>query len=137
MRQNFSAFLQFICVTLLVSCGEDEIEQSKEIPSEWKGQEEDFIKEFLIESDENLTILLHRESAAPFAGQLERNGTKLNTIQNFEDGRLNGVSIKKSKDGSWVEANYKNGQLHGEMIFFRKNGNKRSVLRYENGKLVY
>ena len=136
MRLNFSEFLQFICVTLLVSCGEDKIEQPKEIPSEWKGQEVDFRKEFLIESDENLTILLHRESAAPFAGQLERNGTKLNTIQNFEDGRLNGVSIKKSKDGSWVEANYKNGQLHGEMIFFGKNGNKRSVLRYENGKLA-
>ena len=120
----------------MVSCGEDKIEQPKEIPSEWKGQEEDFRKEFLIESDENLTILLHRESAAPFAGKLERNGTKLKTIQTFEDGRLNGVSIKKSKDGSWVEANYKNGQLHGEMIFFGKNGNKRSVLRYENGKLA-
>jgi antitoxin component YwqK of YwqJK toxin-antitoxin module len=136
LRLNFSVFFQFICVALMVSCGEDITEPPKEIPTEWKGQEEDFRKEFVVEPDEKLPILLHRESAVPFAGKLERNGTKLKTIQTFEDGRLNGVSIKKSKDGSWVEANYKNGQLHGEMIFFGKNGVKRSVLRYENGKLA-
>ena len=45
------------------------------------------------------------------------------------------LSIKKSKDGSWVEANYKDGKLHGEMIFYGRNGKKRSVLTYENGQL--
>ena len=85
--------------------------------------------------DGNETILIHRESMLPFAGKVERNGTKLNTTQTFENGKLNGVSIKKSKDGSWVEANYQVGKLHGDMIFYSKEGKKRTVLTYENGVL--
>ena len=134
--ETLSRFFQLIFLCMLVSCGEDENEEPLEAPTEWRGQEEDFKKEFLVKPGEDKTLLLHRESEVPFAGKLERNGTKLNTVQTFEDGRLNGVSIKKSKDGSWVEAKYKDGQLHGEMIFFGKNGKKRSVLRYDDGLLI-
>ena len=111
-------------------------ESPRELPTEWIGKEEDFQKEFIVEPDDNISILLHRESSAPFAGKLERNGSKLNTIQTFNDGRLNGKSIKKSKDGSWVEANYLDGRLHGDMIFYGKNGKVRSILRYEQGVLT-
>jgi antitoxin component YwqK of YwqJK toxin-antitoxin module len=72
----------------------------------------------------------------PFDGEIERNSSKHLTIQNFEDGKLNGKSIKKSKDGSWVEANYVNGKLDGELILFSSDGKKRSVLKYKNGILT-
>lgn len=137
MRDFCTRFLPPVWISLLLSCGEDIKEETpRETPTEWIGKEEDFQKEFIVEPDDNLTILLHRESAVPFAGKLERNGSKLNTIQTFDGGRLNGKSIKKSKDGSWVEANYLGGRLHGEMIFYGKNGKIRSTLRYEKGILT-
>lgn len=137
MRDFCTRLLPPVCIFLLLSCGEDINEETpREIPTEWIGKEEDFQKEFIVEPDDNLTILLHRESAVPFAGKLERNGSKLNTIQTFDGGRLNGKSIKKSKDGSWVEAHYLDGRLHGEMIFYGKNGKIRSSLLYEKGILT-
>ena len=45
------------------------------------------------------------------------------------------AALKKSHDGSWVEANYLEGKLNGEMIFFSKDGTIRSVLFFENGVL--
>ncbi|MBT3668390.1 MAG: hypothetical protein HN548_13005 [Opitutae bacterium] len=120
---------------LVVSCGEDTIPESPKVPTEWIGQDGDFQKEFNLQSEGNETILIHKESTLPFAGKVERNGTNLNTTQTFENGKLNGVSIKKSKDGSWVEAHYRNGKLDGDMIFYSKNGKKRSVLNYANGVL--
>ena len=61
-------------------------------------------------------------------------------VSNFRDlaefAALNGKSIKTSKDGSWVEANYKDGKLNGDLIFFSKEGKKRSVLKYKNGVLI-
>ena len=72
----------------------------------------------------------------PFSGSVEKNSTTRFTIDKYEAGLLNGLSIRKSSDGSWVEANYKAGKLHGEMIFYGKNGNVRSVMNYENGKLI-
>mgnify|MGYP000607100491 CR=1 FL=1 len=94
-----------------------------------------FQNKFTTREDGNETLVLYRETDLPFEGQVERNGTNSNTVQSFKNGKLNGLSIKKSKDGSWVEANYKDGKLHGEMIFYGRNGKKRSVLTYENGQL--
>lgn len=137
MKDFCTRILLLVYFTVLFSCGEDVNEETpREFPTEWKGKEEDFQKEFIVEPDDNISILLHRESAVPFAGKLERNGSKFVTIQTFDDGRLNGKSIKKSKDGSWVEANYLDGRLHGEMIFYGKNGKIRSTLRYEQGILT-
>ena len=56
--------------------------------------------------------------------------------QTFSGGLLNGKSIKTSPDGSWVEANYLNGQLHGEMTFYNSEGKVRSVMIYKEGKRV-
>ena len=57
-------------------------------------------------------------------------------MDNYEDGLLDGLSVRKSADGSWVEANYKSGKLHGKMTFYDGNGKVRSVMNYENGNLV-
>jgi antitoxin component YwqK of YwqJK toxin-antitoxin module len=117
----------------LVSCGKDE---SDEIPTKWEGQEVDFQNDFTTQKDGNETLILHQKSKEPFEGKIERNGTAYSTVQNFEEGKLNGKSIKTSKDGSWVEANYKDGKLNGDLIFFSKEGKKRSVLKYRNGVLI-
>jgi antitoxin component YwqK of YwqJK toxin-antitoxin module len=49
---------------------------------------------------------------------------------------LKGLIIKESADGSRIEANYKDGKLHGKMTFFGNDGREKSVLIYENGKLI-
>ena len=136
MNSEIYRFVGILLSLLLFSCGEDIIPEPQEIPTEWIGQDGDFPKDFDLQTDGNETILIHRESTLPFAGKVERNGTKLNTTQTFENGKLNGISIKKSKDGSWVEANYRDGKLHGYMTFYSKEGKKRTVLTYENGVLV-
>lgn len=135
MNSQICRFVGITVSLLLFSCGEDIIPEPQEVPTEWIGQDGDFQNDFDLQSDGNETVLIHRESTLPFAGKVERNGTKLNTMQTFENGKLNGVSIKKSKDGSWVEANYLDGKLHGDMIFYSKDGKKRTVLTYENGVL--
>lgn len=133
MRFSISRIVLFAGFIFLVSCGKDE---SDEIPTKWEGQEVDFQKDFTTQKDGNETLILHQKSKEPFEGKIERNGTAYSTVQNFEEGKLNGKSIKKSKDGSWVEANYKDGKLNGDLIFFSKEGKKRSVLKYRNGVLI-
>lgn len=133
MRISISRIVLFAWFILLVSCGKDE---SEIIPTKWEGQEVDFQKDFTTQKDGNETLILHQKSKEPFEGKIERNGTAYSTVQNFEEGKLNGKSIKKSKDGSWVEANYKDGKLNGDLIFFSKEGKKRSVLKYRNGVLI-
>jgi len=135
LNSEICRFVGILLSLLLFSCGEDIIPEPQEIPTEWIGQDGDFQKDFNLQTDGNETILIHRESTLPFAGKVERNGTKLNTTQIFENGKLNGVSIKKSKDGSWVEANYLDGKLHGDMIFYGKDGKKRTILSYDKGVL--
>lgn len=133
MRFNNLSIGLIVWVIFLVSCGQEE---SEEVPSEWEGQEAEFIKDFTTQKEGNDTLILHRNSTEPFEGKVERNGTTHSTVQNFERGRLNGKSVKKSMDGSWVEANYKDGKLDGELIFYSKNGKKRSVLKYSEGILI-
>ncbi|MBT7651438.1 MAG: hypothetical protein HN553_10720 [Opitutae bacterium] len=133
MRFSISRIVLIAWFIFLVSCGKDE---SEIIPTKWEGQEVEFQKDFTTQKDGNETLILHQKSKEPFEGKIERNGTAYSTVQNFEEGKLNGKSVKKSKDGSWVEANYKNGKLNGDLIFFSKEGKKRSVLKYRNGVLI-
>ena len=135
MIKFFNSLLFLISILSIFSCGLDEEKKPAEMPSEWIGGEDEFQNKFTTREDGNETLVLYRETDLPFEGQVERNGTNSNTVQSFKSGKLNGLSIKKSKDGSWVEANYKDGKLHGEMIFYGRNGKKRSVLTYENGQL--
>ena len=103
------------------------------LPAVWQGEEEEFKNTFRVISEGNSSVLISSESAIPFDGMVERNSTTSSTSQNFSRGMLNGVSIKKSKDGSWVKAHYKNGSLNGDMIFYNKSGKVRTILKYENG----
>jgi len=135
MIKFFNSLLFVIAILSIFSCGLDEEKKPATMPSEWSGREDEFQNKFTTREDGNETLVLYRETDLPFEGEVERNGTKSNTVQSFKNGKLNGLSIKKSKDGSWVEANYKDGKLHGEMIFYGRNGKKRSVLTYENGQL--
>lgn len=135
MNSKISRYFSVISFFLIFSCAEEKVEDPKEVPKEWLGMETDFQKDFNLQTEGNETLLIHRESSLPFAGKIERNGTKKNTTQTFENGKLNGISIKKSKDGSWVEAHYKDGKLDGNMTFFGKDGRKRSRLVYKSGVL--
>jgi len=121
---------------LLISCGEESIEKLEEIPKDWKGEEVDFKKNFTIKSEGNSSIVVSSETDLPLEGKVERNSSVFSTSQNFSSGKLNGVSVKKSKDGSSVKAHYRDGILHGEMIFYSKNGKVRTILNYDNGVLT-
>ena len=134
MRDFCTHLVLVVCLSVLFSCGEDKNEEFPQaLPAVWQGEEEEFKNTFRVISEGNSSVLISSESAIPFDGMVERNSTTSSTSQNFSRGMLNGVSIKKSKDGSWVKAHYKNGSLNGDMIFYNKSGKVRTILKYENG----
>ncbi len=136
MSFTHSRFFLLSTFLLLFSCGEESVEKLEEIPKDWKGEEVDFKKNFTIKSEGNSSIVVSSETDLPLEGKVERNSSVSSTFQNFSGGKLNGVSVKKSKDGSWVKAHYRDGILHGEMIFYSKNGKVRTILNYDNGVLI-
>lgn len=136
MSFTHSRFFLLSSFLLLFSCGEESVEKLEEIPKDWKGEEVDFKKNFTIKSEGNSSIVVSSETDLPLEGKVERNSSVSLTSQNFSGGKLNGVSVKKSKDGSWVKAHYRDGILHGEMIFYSKNGKVRTILNYDNGVLT-
>ena len=136
MSFTHSRFLLLFGVLLLFSCGEESVEKLEEIPKDWKGEEEDFKKNFTTKSEGNSSIVVSSETNLPLEGKVERNSSVSSTSQNFSGGKLNGVSVKKSKDGSWVKAHYRDGILHGEMIFYSNKGKVRTILNYDSGALT-
>ena len=107
--------------------------------SDWNGTNEEFLLSFDQRNSEELngtSLLVDKRSGTPFTGGVSRKEDNRETQQTFKSGLLNGKSVKKSSDGSWVEANYQNGRLHGNMIFFNSNGKVRSIMTYEEGKRV-
>tara|TARA_B100000212_G_scaffold178565_1_gene134436 strand:- start:272 stop:658 length:387 start_codon:yes stop_codon:yes gene_type:complete len=120
-----------------ISCG-FEAEESNDSPKFWKGSESGFEENFDYYNevdDSSKPILLEKVTGNPYSGTLELNGSGQVTTKTFQDGILEGISVKRSKDGSWVEAHYVKGQLHGKMTFFDANGKIRTVMSYEKGKL--
>ena len=108
------------------------------IGKEWKGTEEEFLETFRgVETDElNQSFLLaDKFTGKPYTGEIVRNNEGRETNQKFSEGLLHGESVKKSDDGSWVEANYVNGKLHGSIKFYNADGTLRSEITYQNGKL--
>lgn len=136
MSFTHSRFLLLFGVLLLFSCGEESVEKLEEIPKDWQGEEEDFKKNFTTKSEGNSSIVVSSETNLPLEGKVERNSSVSSTSQNFSGGKLNGVSVKKSKDGSWVKAHYRDGILHGEMIFYSNKGKVRTILNYDSGALT-
>ena len=126
-----------IYTAFTISCG-FEAEESNDSHKVWKGSESGFEENFDYDKevdDSTKPILLESESGNPYSGTLELNGSGKVTTKSYQDGILDGISVKRSRDGSWVEAHYVNGQLHGKMTFFDANGKIRTVMNYEKGKL--
>tara|TARA_B100002019_G_scaffold48713_1_gene41297 strand:+ start:840 stop:1244 length:405 start_codon:yes stop_codon:yes gene_type:complete len=127
--------LIFFCFLIQMGC---EYELREDI-SDWNGTNEEFLLSFDQRNSEELngtSLLVDKRSGTPFTGEVSRKEDNRETQQTFKSGLLNGKSVKKSSDGSWVEANYQNGRLHGNMIFFNSNGKVRSIMTYEEGKRV-
>ena len=125
--------LQAACCFFISSCGSEDGEtENKNIISI---SEEDFLYDFesIRVSNTDQPILVSTKSKTQFSGVLERNSSKGTTTQSYKNGLLNGMSLKRSEDGSWVEAQFKNGKLHGEMKLFDKSGKLRSTINYEDG----
>ena len=128
-KKSFSLMYFF----LIFSCGLEDNENSR---NEWIGKETEFKQKFIPIKEGSETLILNKSDSKPFDGKIERTNSHLTTTQNFEKGKLNGLSIRRSKDGSWVEANYVDGKLDGNLTFFSNKGVKRMVLKYKNGSLV-
>lgn len=126
-----------VIVIFTISCGLEE-DESHNSPSVWRGNESGFEDEFDYEKGvdgSSKPILVESETGNSYSGTLEINSSGQVTTKSYQDGVLDGISVKRSKDGSWVEANYLNGQLHGKMTFYDAKGKIRTVMDYENGKL--
>jgi hypothetical protein len=102
----------------------------------WQGSGEAFEREFQYQPDLGDSLILIRNgSNESYSGSVERNDSGTMTKQIYFNGLLNGKSIKKSADGSWVEASYVDGKLEGPMKLYDRSGEIRSILNYSKGKL--
>ena len=135
-RSKASFFPTGLVFCLLFACGVESPQDEPEAFDHWEGNQSGFEEGFVFRKDGNQSVLRVKGAAVPFSGRVERNSTRGITSQRFSDGKLEGKSIKKSPDGSWVEAHYRNGRLHGKMTFHSPDGTVRSVLRYEDGRLL-
>jgi hypothetical protein len=121
---------------LVVSCEPEDIREFGDAPDFWEGNQTDFESGFSFQSKGNESVLHYRNSGRPYSGSIERNSSGVSTQQNFSSGKLNGLSSKRSQDGSWVEATYRDGLLQGEMTFYSADGAIRSVMKFEEGRLI-
>lgn len=130
--------LKFIIVLLLffflLNCSEDQT--NAQSGSGWKGSTNEFNQQFKknIESD-STTILFDSKTKEKFDGLLETNDSSFLSKQTYESGKLHGESSITSINGSRVDANFKNGKLHGNMILRDSEGNIRSVITYDEGNI--
>jgi antitoxin component YwqK of YwqJK toxin-antitoxin module len=130
-------YIQLLLFLIILGCENDQSFHSRD----WNGTESDFTESFKVMESGALDsgmpfLLVDRESGSPYTGDVERTGINHSTSQNYLNGLLSGKSVKMSPDGSWVEAHYLNGQLHGPMTFHDAEGKVRSKMSYETGKLV-
>jgi len=132
---RFIALLLLMFLLAAQSC--EQVDNAKE-HKVWQGTEESFESEFSYQADlvDDSVILTRSGSTESYSGFVEINQSGRITEQIYADGRLNGKSIKKSTDGSWVEANYVDGKLDGPMKLYDRFGELRSTLNYSEGKLL-
>ena len=103
----------------------------------WVGTNREFEDQFQIETDAlNSTTLINSHTKSRFEGLLVTEDLNTSKQKRYKDGKLNGLSVFSSKDGSRVEAHYQNGVLHGKMIMYDNENKVRSVINYENGAVV-
>ena len=130
-------YFQLVCLLIITGCENGHLDRN----NDFNGTESDFVESFQftesVSSDLGTpTLLVDRRSGKPFTGHVDRVGNHQSTSQKYLNGLLTGKSIKKSPDGSWVEAQYLEGQLHGLMRFYDADSNIRTEMFYEKGKLV-
>jgi len=128
---------QWLCLFSILGCEDGQLARN----NDFNGTESDFVESFQftesVSSDlETLTLLVDRSSGEAYTGHVDRLGNNQSTSQKYLNGLLNGKSIKKSPDGSWVEAQYLEGKLHGPMRFYDYDSIIRTEMFYEKGKLV-
>ncbi len=122
-----------ILFCFLTACGFEN--ENPEI--QWNGDRAQFDKEFSFSKNLEAENILTREvDGQPFSGFLILTSEGTRSEQTYSEGKLSGRSIKKNNDGSYVEANFLNGELHGEMKFYDSSNNLRSTIVYTNGKLI-
>ena len=116
------------------SCSED-TNENEEI--DWKGGYESFENSFItkqeFESSDGNPVLYLKGTNKAFSGTVEINSTRRISFDEYNVGLLEGKSIRKSSDGSWVEAQYRAGKLHGKMTLYDRDGQIRSIMNYDNG----
>ena len=116
------------------SCSVDTNEKEE---IDWKGGYESFENSFEtkqeLESSDGSSVLYLKGTNKPFSGTVEINSTQRVSFDEYNIGLLEGKSIRKSVDGSWVEAYYRAGKLHGKMTFYDRDGQIRSIMNYDNG----
>ena len=128
---------QWLHLFIILGCDDGQLARN----NDFNGTESDFVESFQftesVSSDlETPTLLVDRSSGKAYTGHVDRLGNQQSTSQKYLNGLLNGKSIKKSPDGSWVEAQYLEGKLHGPMRFYDSDSIIRTEMFYEKGKLV-
>ena len=90
--------ISFVCF----SCSESQLGEEDH---EWKGDfstfEDSFEQKQDLGSSDESPILYLKGRDYPFSGSVEKNSTTRFTIDKYDAGLLNGLSIRKSSDGSW------------------------------------
>ena len=128
---------QWLCLFFMLGCGDGQLARN----NDFNGTESEFVESFQFTESvsselDTPTLLVDRSSGKAYTGNVDRVGEHQSTSQKYLNGLLNGKSIKKSPDGSWVEAQYLEGKLHGPMRFYDPYGIIRTEMFYEKGKLV-
>ena len=128
---------QWLCLFIILGCGDGQLARN----NDFNGTESDFVESFQFTESvsselDTPTLLVDRSSGKAYTGNVDRIGEYQSTSQKYLNGLLNGKSIKKSPDGSWVEAQYLEGKLHGPMRFYDADGIIKTEMFYEKGKLV-
>jgi len=137
LKSKAVKYFRWLCLFIILGCEDGQFARN----NDFNGTESEFVESFefteSVSSDVGTpTLLVDRSSGKPYTGHVDRLGNYQSTSQKYLNGLLNGKSIKKSPDGSWVEAQYLEGHLHGPMRFYDADSNIRTEMFYENGKLV-
>ena len=136
----------FSCCALLFAagCGDggDQANDKSSMEEEmakfhWEGTFAEREAAFMETFDGNSTILLLRDSLAPFTGSITSHGLEGELrVFRYKEGRRHGLCVLRDKSGGRTEANYWEGVEHGSFVIFGRNGGERFRWRYENGRKV-
>jgi len=141
-------FLTLISIILIISCGDNLIEEVKERYDDGKLKIVNYYKK-VGDNQELVKISRYYEN-----GQIEKeenfkDGNKdgkwtwyyengqIEQEENWKDDKEDGKWIRYYKDGQIVkEGNFKDGNRDGKLIYYNDDGSKQKEETYKDGKLV-